>query len=484
MHSGEYEKVFERLEPDEALKNKILVRMEEKEMRKTTHRGIRNIAAVAACLVIVGVSSVFAAGNIISYFQSDIAVELTDMENLAKYNDAVGVTASNFGYTLTLDNLAIDDNFVHIFYTLKSDKGNMTLNEAYDFCFLCRVNGKIIGAGNHNEEDGYIADDGSFKGVIKKNIASMELPGTFKLEFYADGISKQDCKFEVGYLTRDELALTDAEISKLLYVSTTAKKSAVETKSVVKNLNKKISVSYYDENNELKTGESEISKIIFSPFGNQLVVSDTCTGSGGMLLSGYALFDENGQSLDILNTDLNGGAEGQKVSNVLEFLKADINTKVLRFVPLKDKTAAEPVPPIERQVVGTYPMVFQTNDYGSIVVTDIRIKDGEVNIDYYKDGFSLFDPEFEMLDKDGKDIFLELIDENFRCTQYTRVHHNTDSYTAQYVCRAYDENGNEIALPESVNKENLENALHSICVLGEYDTFALDYDNAIEIDLK
>lgn len=482
MHRGEYERVFDKLAPDEALKEKVLKRLEEKEMKKFTRKSIRNIAAVAACVVIVGVSSVLAAGNIISYFQSDSAIDLTDIESLKKYNDAVGVSSSNFGYTLTLDNIAVDDNFMHVFYTLKSEQGRMTLDEGYDFWFQCRVNGERAGSGNHNKEEGYIADDGSFKGVLKKNIASMELPDTFQLEFYADGISKQDSKFEAGYLTQDYLTLTDDDISQLLYVSTTAKKSAVKAKTVVKNLNKKITVDYYDDKNNLKTGETEISKVVFSPFGNQLVVTDTCTGAGGLSLSGWALFDENGQSLDILNTDFYGAAEGQKVTNVLEFLKAGVNTKTLKFVPLKDRAVSEAAMKMEKQMVGTYPMVFKTNDYGSIVVTDIHIKDGEINIDYYKDGFSLYDAEFDLLDKDGNDVNLG---GKFGCTRYTRVHHDTNSYTAQYKFNGHDENGNEIkTLPKEMSKESLENALHFINILGEYNNFELDYDNAFEINLK
>lgn len=484
MHREDLEKVFSRIEPDDALRQSIMDRIEENEMKKSTLKKTSSVFAAAACIAVIGITTAFAAGNIvenmISYFQSDKAVDITSMAALAEYNEEVGATASNGGYTVTIDNLATDDNFMHVFYTLKKDDSVMTEDENYNFWFLCRINGKIANFGNHNEEDAYLTEDGCYKGVIKLNIANMEVPDTFTLEMYAETSIKNESQFEGNYLYDDNTVLTDADKEKLLYVSTTAKKISVETKSIVKEVNKKFPLDYFDENGNKQQGEMEISKVVFSPFGSQLVIKDKCEGFGGMKLSGSAIFDENGQSLDVLNTDLSGGRIGVETTNMIEILKATPNTKALKIVPLKgtmsyneDKTTVSQI--------GTYPLTFKTSAYGSVVVTTVRFSDGVFEIDYYKDGFSLYDPYFQTMDKDGNTVEPG---GKLGCLLTTIVHHDTNSYTAKYEYYGeFDENGKKLPFDESsVSKENLENAFTHLGI-GYYD-FELDYDNAIDISLK
>lgn len=479
MHKEDYERVFSRLEPDAALKNRIMDRMEDNTMKKSTRRSLKSISAIAACVAVIGISTAFAAGSVISYFQSDKAIDITSMAALAEYNEEVGATASYDGYTLTLDNLATDDNFIHVFYTLKKDDAPMT-EEDYNLWFLCRINGKMANFGNHNEENVYLTEDGCYKGVMKLNIADMEVPENFTLEMYAETDIKSESKFEGSYLYDENTVLTEEDKANLLYISTTAKKSSVETKSLVKNINKKFPVTYYDENGDKQQGEGEISRVVFSPFGSQLVVKDKCEGYVGMKISGGAMFDENGQSLDILNTDMSGGRIGVETTNVIEFLKADANTKALKIVPTKgtmdyndDKTTV--------QQIGTYPLTFKTSEYGSVVVTDIRFADGMFEIDYYKDGFVLYDPYFRTMDKDGN-----IVEPGGKlgCLLTTIVHHDTSSYTARYAyCGEYDENGKKIPFDMStISKEKLEQSFTHL-EIGYYD-FELDYDNAIDINLK
>lgn len=482
MRENDLRRVFVKIEPDVALKGRIINRidhLEDNNMKHASKKGIRRTVVIAACITAVSITTVFAAGNIISYFQSEKSVELTDMNALSRYNEEVGVTASNHGYTLTIDNLATDDNFMHVFYTLKQDNGFTEQDGEKHLWFICRINGQVANFGNHNEEYGYLSEDGSYKGVLKLNIASMKIPETFKFEMYSAEGSQLNGEFEGDYLYRDGVQLTESDISKLLYVSTTANKSSVKTKSIVRNIHRKFSVPYYDKDNNLKTGEAEISKVVFSPFGNQIIVKDKCKGAGATSVSGWALFDENGKSLDILNTDFTGSPEGAESTNAIEFLKADINTKYLKFVPMKQDTYE--FLRMNTQAIGTYPLTFKVNRYGNVVVTDVRITDGKIEIDYFKDGFSSPDPDFKLLDKEGNKA--ESL-EKHGCLQTTRVHHNTNSYTIIYeYYTEYDESGNKVPFEKSsVSKENLEKQFTQIGI-GEYE-FMLDYDNAIDMNLK
>jgi hypothetical protein len=487
MRENDIKNAFSRIKADDMLRAKVIHKIEEnKRFKKTGIHAKRAFAAAAVAAAVVCSATAFAASpagkQMIAYFQNDAAVEITSLAKLSEYNEAIGVSSTNLGYTLTLDNVAVDDNFMHVFYTLKYNDGKMFIEgaEGNNLWPECRMNGQFVGHGNHNEWEGYLFDDQTYKGVLKLNVASLDVPESFKLELYALPNGKVSEAFDPNYLYSDNLTLTDEDISKLIYVSTTAKKADVEAKNIVKNINKTFKTEYYDDNNNKKTGETEISKVIFSPFGNQLVVTDTCEGCGAMQLAGWAMFDENGQSLDILNTDLSGSLSGQKSTNALEFLKADANTKQLKLVPIHYGPTDDWQVEVLKQDIGAYPMTFKVNDYGSIVVTDVRISDGEINIDYYKDGFSSYDPHFQLFDKNGNNAEPG---GKLGCTLYTRVHHDTNSYTAQYKYDAYDENGNKLPLTEKVTKEGIEK---SFTTLGVYtdQPFSLDYNNALEIDLK
>lgn len=487
MREDNIKNAFSRIKADDMLRAKVIHKIEESKRVKTGSKARKAFAAAAVAAAVVCSATAFAASpagkQMIAYFQNDAAVELTSLAKLSEYNEAIGVSSTNLGYTLTLDNVAVDDNFMHVFYTLKYNDGKMFTEgaESNNLWPDCRMNGQFIGFGNHNEWEGYQLDDQTYKGVLKLNVALIDVPESFKLELYAVPNGKTNENFEGDYLYRDNLTLTDEDISNLVYVSTTTKKADVETKSVVKNINKTFKIDYYDDNNNIQTGETEVSKAIFSPFGNQLVIKDTCGGFGAMRVAGWAMFDENGQSIDILNTDLRGSADGQISTNALEFLKADANTKQLKLVPvIYDDIDSSRQIEVIKQNIGTYPLTFKVNDYGSIVVTDVRISDGEIDIDYYKDGFSFYDPHFQLFDKDGNNAEPG---GKLGCTLYTRVHHDTNSYTAQYKYDAYDENGNKLPLNEKVMKESLEKSFTTIGVY-ESQPFSLDYNNALEIDLK
>lgn len=471
MRKNELQELFSKITADDMLKTKIIKKIDDRQSRQApSYRTRRVIASATVIAAVVGATTVFAASpagqKMIAYFQNEKAVELTSIEQLSKYNEAIGTSASYGGYTLTLDNLAADDNFLHVFYTVTGDHISGQL-PWFDY----RINGQRM-KGNHNEEEGYYADENTYKGVTKLNVAQMNMPDSFRFEMYSP---IDDSIFKDGYLYQEQLNLTENDISKLLYVSASANKTSIASESIIKNVNAKF--TYQNGNSEQYEGE--ITKVIFSPFGAQLVIRDTHCGDAGLRVSGWALFDENGNSLDILNTGLQGtGKEGVECVNNLEFLKGSADMTLLTLVPTKSNeggTATRVTQPI-----GTYPIRFETSNYGSIVITDIRCSDGMIEVDYYKDGFSLYDPFFELLDDNGNNVEPG---GKLGCTLYTRVHHDTNSYTAQYIYEALDKNGNRLPMPESVSKENLEKQLTKLAVVKRND-LSLDYENAVSINLK
>ena len=151
--------------------NKINVSPEERKIYMK--RKYLKITSIAAVICALAVTTAFAAdsisgkiGEIISYFQNDNAVEMTSLEQLANFNDSIGKSISKDGYTLTLDNVAADDNFVHVFYTVTSENEpfynnsdnnapiwSNSLNVSADI--QCVINGKLSDVSNNNHESGY-----------------------------------------------------------------------------------------------------------------------------------------------------------------------------------------------------------------------------------------------------------------------------------------------------------------------------------------
>ena len=110
------------------------------------------------------------------------------------------------------------------------------------------------------------------------------------------------------------------------YISTDIDKSKVKVSSITKDINLK-----------LPNSDATVEKAVFSPFGNQLVISTPSTGDPDNVIANidsFALYDENDTCLDILNSDLSVNGDGSS-RNSLEFLKANKDTKQLKFVPVK-----------------------------------------------------------------------------------------------------------------------------------------------------
>ena len=428
------------------------------------------IAAFSATAFAVSPAGREAIGSVISYFESDKAVEVTSVEELAKYNEEIGTSDTKNGYTFTLDNVAADDNFVHVFYTITADD---ELKKNVDECFSplfmeCRINGSIK-KGNNNTSDGYYVDDHTYKGVYKYNISSMDVPERFKLELYTEFRDETKNEFDPEYLYQEQLELTDTDKEKLLYVSSEIDKSEVTVATKTVEVNKK-----------LDWNSSELEKVVFSPFGNQLVLKTPADDPEDIgWLDCFALYNENGVCLDILNSDLSFSSGGES-RNSFEFLKADTDTKQLRLVPLRLEQTEREIPAEAQRRTGTYPMTFEVSEYGKVVVTDIRVSDGRIDIDYYKDGFVMYDPGFNIRDSEGNNAEPG---GKLGCLMRTAVDHDTNTYTVSYIYDALDENGDPIPAGEEVSAAALDEKFTVLEVVKQ-DYIDLDFDNAVTIDLE
>lgn len=493
MRDDELYSILSKIEPDDSLQNRILDRIEGKRMKKSTIKNTGRTVVVAAALVAALATSAFAMtptgqetiSSIIAYFQSDRATEMTSMEELAKYNEEIGKSITKDDYTLTIDNVAADDNFVHVFYTIKSDsvpfyEGDTPKASMYSDAMRgpqmnveIAINGEIAGwNANHNTVDGYFVDNYTYKSAAKYNVAYLDIPDIFKVELFGEVI-QPDGELSETYLKLFKMGgyaeLTEEDKASLWYVSAEVDKAKVKVDTVSKDINAKLPW--------MEGGTLE--KAVFSPFGNQLVISTEAGTSENDFFRAdqFALFDENDKALDVINTDLGGSIDGSS-RNSFEFLKANKDASKLKLVPIKFNEHGDAnVPELP---VGTYPLAYKVNNYGSVIVTDIRISDGQVEIDYYKDGFVMYDPGFVLMDANGENAEPG---GKLGCVLYTDVHYDTNSYTARYVYDALDETGKPIPMDDSLKAENLKNRITKLGVI-EQMYVELDYGNALTVDLK
>lgn len=491
MLDNELYNALSKIEPDDSLQNRILDRIEGKRMKKSTIKHTGKIMAVAAALVAALATTAFAMSptgqeaisTIMAYFQNDNATEITSMAELAKYNEEIGASAGKDGYTLTLDNVAADDNFIHVFYTIKSDaepfyEGDnsraMMLSDAVrkpQMGVDIAINGQMAGwETNHNTIDGYFVDNYTYKSAAKYNVAGVDIPDIFKVELFGEVIYP-DREPSEAYLKLFKMdgyeEMTAEDFASIWYVSADVDKSKVKVATVSKDINAKLTWM-----------DGTLEKVIFSPFGNQLVMSTPSNNYDDYFrIDQFALFDENDKALDVINADMRGSTDGSS-RNAIEFLKANKDTSKLKLVPMKFNEHGDCDDIVHP--IGEYPLTYKVNNYGSVVVTDVRFKDGEVDIDYYKDGFVMYDPGFRLLDANGENAEPG---GKLGCVLYHKVNYETNSYTARYVYDACDDQGNPIPMGEELKAENLKK---TIVKLGEIDQMyvELDYDNALTVDLK
>ena len=158
-------------------------------------------ALIAAAITVIASAAAFAASpagqeaisSIMAYFQNEQSKEITSLEELAKFNEEIGASVTKDGITLTLDNVAADDNFVHVFYTITSDTpfyegDDQYSNEVWDKLLWteCVINGNVAGFGNNNSSDGYFADEYTYKAMRKYNVSTEGIPDNFKVELFGE----------------------------------------------------------------------------------------------------------------------------------------------------------------------------------------------------------------------------------------------------------------------------------------------------------
>lgn len=355
-----------------------------------------NKALIAAAILIIFVISplatVFArnsatAGNIIEFFKGLSRAQVgSDIEKYEKYSQNVGKTVVDNGISITIDNIACDDNFLVLFYTAQSDNYsvNKTLYEAGFVDYIMgdlRLNGKQLAS--NIELQGYFSEDGKLKGMIRQNIISKKLSDNLKIDFLVQDAFGKNGNWRFKLELSKEEAMKD---SKIVDVS------------------KEFNVKYPNSEHNIK-----IEKVSITPFGNQIVISEKFVDGKANPFNNFALYDEKGNVLDKLDTSIT--YSGREASNGFEFLKANKDIKSLTIVPIYTYSDTTPKeinynPIVE---INKFPLELKMSSKGSLIIETIEFGEDDTKIFYRKKGVVLYNPAFRILDKGNNDAFKDKV---------------------------------------------------------------------------
>lgn len=364
---------------------------ERKVYKKPTSR----VLLVAALLSVISVTTVLASNTpsvkkmvneVISYFKdSDETKYATDESSFEMLNNEVAVSCKDEGIELTVDNIALDDNFLVIFCTAESDKPikdyfkmNSELIQQQPIFASPRldfkINGEEVDWGNNSDFDAYFQGDKIVKAMYKLDVSQTVLAKKFDLKIWSHQILRTR-----GYWS----------------ITTTVEKSdiAVESRTVKPRIKTKIDLGDFQH-------EITIDKVCISPLGNQIVISENSEEEG--LPNKFELFDNKGNVLEVFKDG--GGYYGPgKRTNSFEFFKADINTEYLTLVPIKiiqEDTELNK----EKYNISEIPITINTSNEGKVVVEKIEFDKNIIKVTYHKEGILIEEPDFIFYDDNGKQV--------------------------------------------------------------------------------
>ena len=356
---------------DEVTKNAI----RRGKTKKHQYKKVTKVAASIAVISTLTITTTFAVEYIIDYFNHNKqSLYLSDKNDFEKTSNNINLTVKDKGIEFTIDNISIDDNYITVFHTSKIDKNiNKIDKDAYldNLIISTYMDGERIeeSSGIIEHEATYISEN-ELKGMQKIDVSSVNIDNNDEIVFRVNNIFCIEGNWEISL-----------KVDKLKSVNNNY------------NVNKDYTINQtYDYNNEKIDIKHNINveKVLISPLANTICINEKPTKVfkdwTPMLGNSFALFDDKNNSLDVL--DKGGSGVNTKTgiaSNSYEFLKADKDTKSLTLVPISFDNSIENKE-LEPQSIGNLPIVFETSEYGKIVIEDIKITDTEIKYTYYKDG--------------------------------------------------------------------------------------------------
>ncbi len=451
---------------DEVTKNAIKRGTNYKKRRKYKKIMIASISTIMIGTGIVGVGimnpsiadSIPMIKKIIDYFNdNNESLYKSDKEQFEKLGVDVNLKTKDKGIEFTLDSSSIDDNYLTIFYTIKSDKNIKEMKDANKGAYFGKpfidayIDGKNIRHSGTFESEGKFSSDNELKGMDKIDVSYIKIDDNMNVKFETDEIFGINGNWSISTKIDKSKAVKDTyryELDKDFVLNKTDNIGGKEKK--VKNY-------------------VNIERVIISPLANKIVINEKIEGATAdwdppTMSSSLALFDQDGKSLDIISEGGSGSSPVTGIAtNSIEFLKGTKNTKSLTLVPFGYDESIQPIQ-LEPKSIENLPIEFETSKYGKVILEDIKITDKEIRYTYYKDGVVPNDGHFSFFDKDKKEIII-----NGGSTR-TAIDRKTGRYTAIWEFENYSTDTSKFKDIKSVS-------------VGTDNSIKLLYDQQMKINL-
>lgn len=347
------------------------------------------VVGIAAALCLAGAAAaptvISMARGAINYFDSERHTAYgSQQDKFEAYNAAVGLSQKNGERTLTIDNIAVDDSYLNVFYTLTSETPlalpstdatpaeiRVSLSAPH---FWAVIDGKKLEPTGTIESEAYAVDDRTLKGM-ERIALTRALPDEFELLLYTGGTD----------------AIKDAEFQFSLAVDKSA--VAVESLSVEPKIDFTVDYSTVNRRHDVR-----VERVSISPFGSTITLSEVASDP----FTAFVLRDDQGKYLTRLTAgSIGSGILRDRVSNVFEFLGADTDTKSITLIPIASDGQAHRV----TGALNALPLSDGTKGGVTLKSLDIR-EDKAVAIFSSEGAAQLTTTQFYLTDQTGKDLKL------------------------------------------------------------------------------
>jgi hypothetical protein len=360
-------------------------------------RTLQRILQVAAMITALATTAVFAspyvadmAGGVISYFNAPQDFKyLSPQAMYEKYNSEVGVSTTDKGITLTVDNIAVDDNYINVFYTIHNEKPIQLLGSEEDLAkwrvnwtapyFWFKENNHYIQPSAQGEIEAYLTDADTLKGMQRVAIMG-SLDDTFNLELYTDEIFQTQGQWHIS-------------------LSIDKSSTAVASLTVTPKLKAQVTTGW---NKQFKHNIT-VEKVSISPFGSQIVLSER----GENTFTQFALRDEKGNYLTVIPTGTYGGSALFKATNSFEFIGGTTDMTELTIIPIVSTTDDDkmPGPKLVTADIGTYPISMPVSEIGGFVLDSLKITNEKAVATFHQEGVvEIMTPYLTFLDENGEQL--------------------------------------------------------------------------------
>lgn len=380
---------------------------EHKSVDSRSYRKIFAAAVVTLTILLAFNSSAVkaAVSNVIEYFNINKNSEYVgEASTFEEFNNSIGISAEDKGIKLTIDNIVADDNFLNIFYTAESEK-DIPRSEYADYwsafeaqsLFGYKIDGEELSYGNNNDGEAYLQTNNILKGISRVDISKMHLKDKFNLEISTDRVLKTEGNWSI---------------------KTSVDKSKTVAASRIITPNKSALI-----NNGVKNNNINIDKVVFSPLGNQIVITEY-TDEDAYSFWMFAIGDDKGNYASPFNSALTG-TNGVKSTNSFEFIGIDKDTDYINIIPIDSNIGI--AVDSEKIDIKNLPSTIKINEYRSIIIDDIIFSNNQIKVKFRKSGIVPLSDEFKFYDKEGNEvIYNDRVLEHF-------VDRTTGVYTTTYT---------------------------------------------------